>query len=207
VLSILQAAGWPVWFLILTSFIALALIIERAVVLRRARVAPPALLGQLLALLQARTAGPETVQRLEADSPLGRILAAGLRNSGGGRSAMQEAMESAAQGVAHELERYLGALSTVAAVAPLLGLFGTVIGMIEIFGAANPNGNNPQALAHGISVALYNTALGLAVAIPALIAARFYRTRVEGFMLQMQEQAQRLLEALAPISPEGLRAR
>lgn len=206
-LSILQAAGWPVWFLILTSFIALALMIERTVVLRRARVAPPALLGQLLTLMQARAAGPEAMQRLEADSPLGRILAAGVRNSTGGRAAMQEAMESAAQSVAHELERYLGALSTVAAVAPLLGLFGTVIGMIEIFGAANPSGNNPQALAHGISVALYNTALGLAVAIPALIAARFFRTRVEGFMLLMQEQAQRLLEALAPVGREGGRAR
>ncbi|MFZ9405553.1 MAG: MotA/TolQ/ExbB proton channel family protein [Burkholderiaceae bacterium] len=198
-LSILQAAGWPVWFLILTSFIGLALIIERAVVLRQARVAPPALLGQLITLLQARGVSPDAIQKLEADSPLGRILAAGVRNSRAGRSAMQEAMESAAQNVTHELERYLGALSTVAAVAPLLGLFGTVIGMIEIFGAASPSGSSPQALAHGISVALYNTALGLAIAIPALVAARFYRTRVEGFMLQMQTQAQRLLEILAPV--------
>jgi biopolymer transport protein ExbB len=198
VLSILQAAGWPVWFLILTSFIGLALIIERSAVLRQARVAPPALLGQLVSLLQSRGIGPEAIQKLEADSPLGRILAAGVRNHRAGRTAMQEAMESAAQSVAHELERYLGALSTVAAVAPLLGLFGTVIGMIEIFGAASPSGNNPQALAHGISVALYNTALGLAIAIPALVASRFFRTRVEGLMLQMQTQAQRLLETLAP---------
>ncbi len=197
-LSILQAAGWPVWFLILTSVIALALIIERALVLRRARVAPGGLLGLWLAALQNPATAPETFRRLESASPLGRILAAGARNARAGRPAMQEAMDLAAQRVAHELERFLGALSTIAAVAPLLGLFGTVIGMIEIFGAAQPSGNSPQALAHGISVALYNTALGLAVAIPALIASRIFRTRVEGFMLLMQDQAQRLLEALDP---------
>jgi biopolymer transport protein ExbB len=112
---------------------------------------------------------------------------------------MQEAMDAAAQGVAHDLERFLGALGTISAVAPLLGLFGTVIGMIEIFGAAQPNGSSPHALAHGISVALYNTALGLAVAIPALIASRYFRSRVEGFMLLMQDQAQRLLEVLDAI--------
>ncbi len=204
-LSILQAAGWPVWFLILTSIVAVALMIERALVLRRHRIAPSGLTGQVLTVLESQAGGPgpDTLKRLEMDSSLGRILAAGLRNARAGRSAMQEAMESAAQGVAHELERYLGALGTIAAVAPLLGLFGTVIGMIEIFGAANPTGNNPQALAHGISVALYNTALGLAVAIPALIAHRIFRTRVEGLMLLMQEQAQRLLEALNPGTSTG----
>lgn len=197
-LSILQAAGWPVWFLILTSVVAVALVIERALVLRQARIVPPGLLAQWMSALQNPSTPPDTFRRLEAASPLGRILAAGARNARAGRSAMQEAMDSAAQGVAHELERYLGALGTLSAVAPLLGLFGTVIGMIEIFGAAQPNGSSPHALAHGISVALYNTALGLAVAIPALIASRFFRRRVESYMLLMQDQAQRLLEVLDP---------
>jgi biopolymer transport protein ExbB len=198
VLSILQAAGWPVWFLILTSVVAVALVIERALVLRRSRILPVGLLAQWMTALQNPSTTPETFRRLESASPLGRILGAGARNARAGRAAMQEAMDYAAQSAAHELERYLGALSTISAVAPLLGLFGTVIGMIEIFGAAQPTGTNPQALAHGISVALYNTALGLAIAVPALIASRIFRTRVEGFMLSMQDQAQRLLEALDP---------
>jgi biopolymer transport protein ExbB len=111
---------------------------------------------------------------------------------------MKDAMEERGQAVAHELERFLPALGTLSTVTPLMGLFGTVVGMIEIFGAAAPTGNNPQALAHGISVALYNTALGLMVAIPALIAYRLFRTRVDGFLVDLEQQAIRLLDAVHP---------
>lgn len=195
-LSIIQAAGWPVWFLILASVLAVALIIERAVSLRRKRVMPDSLLEQTLQLHRARQTSAESVQKMESGSPLGRVLASGLRHAPAGREAMREAMEQSGRAVAHELERYLGALGTIAAVTPLLGLFGTVVGMIEIFGATAPAGTNPQALAHGISVALYNTALGLVVAIPALIAYRTYRAKVDGLLVDMEQQAARLVDAL-----------
>jgi biopolymer transport protein ExbB len=196
--SIIQAAGWPVWFLIIASFLAVALIIERALSLQRRRVIPDRLLDEVLTLHRARQATPEMVQKLESGSPLGRVFATGLRHSLEGRDTMKEAMEETGRAVAHELERYLGALGTIAAVTPLLGLFGTVVGMIEIFGATAPSGTNPQALAHGISVALYNTALGLIVAIPALIAYRVYRTRVDGFLVEMEQQSLRLVDTLDP---------
>lgn len=196
--SIIQAAGWPVWFLIIASFLAVALIVERAITLQRRRVIPEHLLDEVLTLHRNRQTTPEMVQKLEANSPLGRVLATGLRHALEGRDIMKEAMEETGRAVAHDLERYLGALGTLAAVAPLLGLFGTVIGMIEIFGAQSPQGANPAALAHGISVALYNTALGLVVAIPALIAYRVYRSRVDGFLVEMEQQSLRLVDTLDP---------
>jgi biopolymer transport protein ExbB len=203
VLSIIQAAGWPVWFLILASVLAVALIIERAMSLRRKRVLPEALLEQTIQQYRARQITAESVQTLEAGSPLGRVFASGLRQAAAGRDAMREAMEQTGRAVAHELERYLGALGTIAAITPLLGLFGTVVGMIEIFGASAPAGTNPQALAHGISVALYNTALGLVVAIPALIAYRAYRAKVDGFLVDMEQQAARLVDTLEPRRAPG----
>jgi biopolymer transport protein ExbB len=212
VLSIIQAAGWPVWFLIIASFLALALIIERLISLQRKRVMPESLLEQTLAIHRNRPVSVEMVQKLEAGSPLGRVFATALRHAQSGRESMKEAMEEAGRAVAHDLERYLGALGTIAAVTPLLGLFGTVVGMIEIFGATAPSGTNPQALAHGISVALYNTALGLVVAIPALIAYRAFRTRVDGFLVEMEQQSLKLLDAIeprraAPVAPAVAPAR
>lgn len=197
-LSIIQAAGWPVWFLVLASFLALALIIERLISLQRRRVLPDKLLDQTLNLHRGKQTTPEMLQNLDRSSALGRVLASGLRQAGAGRDSMKEAMEETGRAVAHDLERYLSALGTIAAVTPLLGLFGTVVGMIEIFGASAPSGTNPQALAHGISVALYNTALGLVVAIPALIAYRAFRTRVDGFLVDMEQQATHLLDAIEP---------
>jgi biopolymer transport protein ExbB len=196
--SIIQAAGWPVWFLIFASFLAVVLIIERALTLQRRKVMPDHLLDEVLTLYRNRRATPEMVQKLEASSPLGRVFASGLRHALDGRETMKEAMEETGRAVAHDLERYLGALGTIATVTPLLGLFGTVVGMIEIFGATAPSGTNPQALAHGISVALYNTALGLVVAIPALVAYRAYRTRVDGFVVEMEQQGLRLVDTLDP---------
>ena len=195
-LSLIQAAGWPVWFLLLASVAAVALIIERAVSLKRSRVAPARLLDDVLALHRARQITPEMIQRLEASSPIGRIFASGLRHELAPREVMKEAMEETGRAVGHDLEKYLSALGTIASMAPLMGLFGTVVGMIEIFGAQTPTGTNPQQLAHGISVALYNTAFGLIVAIPSLIFWRYFRARVDGYLLTMELASERFVRHL-----------
>ncbi len=193
--AIVQSLGWPVWPLIVASVVALALIIERATALRRARIAPPTLLQDVLALHAKRQITPEVIGRLEQNSPLGRILAAGLRNERAPRDVAVHAVESAGAHAAHELSRYLTLLGSIGSVAPLLGLFGTVVGMIEIF-ASQQAGSNPQQLAHGISLALYCTAFGIIVAVPAVLMYRHFRTRVEAFLVDMEQQGQRLLDAL-----------
>ena len=195
-LSLIQAAGWPVWFLIAASVAAVALIVERALSLKRAKVIPPGLLDEAVALRRSQTLTPELLRKLESNSPLGRILASGLRHEAEGRELMKEAMEETGRAVAHDLEKFLSALGTIASTAPLMGLFGTVIGMIEIFGSQAPAGTNPQQLAHGISVALYNTAFGIIVAIPALIAYRHFRTRVDSYLVEMEQQSLRLVDTL-----------
>ena len=195
--SILIAAGWPIWFLLAASVIALALIIERSIVLRRSRIIPANLLDEVIGLYRARKVTPEVVNRLEHNSPLGRILAAGLRNESASREVMKEAIEEAGRAVAHDLERFLNHLGTIATAAPLLGLFGTVIGMIEIFGAQAPTGGtNPVQLAHGISVSLYNTAFGLVVAIPSLIFYRHFRGKVDSLVVEMEQQAVRFVDTV-----------
>jgi biopolymer transport protein ExbB len=193
--AIVQAAGWPIWFLLLASVIAVALIIERLVSLRAARVIPPNLLDQVVTVYRRQGLSPELVERLSKDSPLGAVLAAGLRNLKSSRYVMKEAIEEAGRGAAHELERFLTTLGTIATAAPLLGLFGTVIGMIEIFGAQSPaSGTNPQQLAHGISIALYNTAFGIAIGIAALIFYRHFRARVDTFVVEMEQRASKLID-------------
>ncbi|HVL56060.1 MAG TPA: MotA/TolQ/ExbB proton channel family protein [Burkholderiaceae bacterium] len=194
--SIIEAAGWPIWFLIVASIVALALIIERSISLRRRRVLPAHLLDDVLSLYRSRPSNADVLRKLEANSPLGRVLASGLRNEGEGREVMKEAMEETGRAVAHDLERYLSGLGTLAAVAPLMGLFGTVIGMIEIFSSQSPGGTNPQQLAYGISIALYNTAFGLVVAIPALIAYRYFRARVDSYLVEMEQQSLRLVDVM-----------
>jgi biopolymer transport protein ExbB len=196
VFSIIEAAGWPIWPLLLASVIAVALIIERTAALRRSKIVPPGLLQSAVA--EYRQSGISDVQlaRLEAHSPLGRVLAAGMRNAKGPREIMREAIEEAGRAVAHELERFLTTLGTIATVAPLMGLFGTVVGMIEIFGSSTAAGNNPQALAHGISVALYNTGFGLIIAIPAMIFYRHFRAQVDGYLVEMEQEAVKLVEVL-----------
>jgi biopolymer transport protein ExbB len=195
-LSIIQAAGWPIWFLIIASVVTVALIVERAITLRRRRILPPGILEEVVILYRNRQLTPELIQRIERSSALGRIMASGLRHEYEPRDMMKDAMEESGRAVAHDLERYLPLLGTLATVSPLLGLFGTVIGMIEIFGAQTPTGTNPAQLAHGISVALYNTALGIAVAIPALIAYRHFRARVDDFLVEMEQQSIRLVDLL-----------
>ncbi|MCS7100125.1 MAG: MotA/TolQ/ExbB proton channel family protein [Burkholderiaceae bacterium] len=193
--AIVQSLGWPVWPLIVASIVALALIIERLTALRRARVAPPTLLQDVLALHAKRQVTPEVINRLEQNSPLGRILAAALRNERAPRDVAVHAVESAGAHAAHELSRYLTLLGSIGSVAPLLGLFGTVVGMIEIF-ASQQAGSNPQQLAHGISLALYCTAFGIIVAVPAVLMYRHFKSRVEAFLVEMEQQGQRLLDAL-----------
>jgi biopolymer transport protein ExbB len=192
--AIIQAAGWPIWFLLLASVIAVALIIERSISLRSKKIIPPTLLDQVVGVYQRQGLSPEVIDRLSRDSPLGAVLAAGLRNLKSSRYVMKEAIEEAGRAVAHDLERFLTTLGTIATAAPLLGLFGTVIGMIEIFGSQSPSGTNPQQLAHGISIALYNTAFGIAIAIPALIFYRHFRNKVDTLVVEMELQASKLVD-------------
>ncbi len=194
--SIIQAAGWPIWPLLFASVVAVALIIERSTALRRPKIVPPGLLQSVVAEFRQSGMTDAQLARLEAHSPLGRVLAAGLRNARSSRDVMKEAIEEAGRGVAHELERFLTSLGTIASISPLLGLFGTVVGMIEIFGSPTSSGNNPQALAHGISVALYNTAFGLIIAIPSMIFYRHFRALVDGFLVEMEQEAVKLVETL-----------
>ncbi|TAK43724.1 MAG: MotA/TolQ/ExbB proton channel family protein [Betaproteobacteria bacterium] len=193
--SIIQAAGWPIWPLLLASVIAVALIIERAATLRHHRILPPRLLEQVVAVYQRDGLSREALERLAQDSPLGTVLASALRNHRSPRYVMKEAIEEAGRAVAHDLDRFLTTLGTIATAAPLLGLFGTVIGMIEIFGSQSPSGGtNPQQLAHGISIALYNTAFGIGISIPSLIFYRHFRNKVDGFIVQMEQEAARLAD-------------
>ena len=192
--AIIQAAGWPIWFLLLASVIAVALIIERSISLRSKKIIPPTLLEQVVGVYQRQGLSPEVIDRLSRDSPLGAVLAAGLRNLKSSRYVMKEAIEEAGRAVAHDLERFLTTLGTIATAAPLLGLFGTVIGMIEIFGSQGPTGTNPQQLAHGISIALYNTAFGIAIAIPALIFYRHFKNKVDTLVVEMELQASKLVD-------------
>ncbi len=194
--SIVQAAGWPIWPLLLASIVAVALIIERLVALRRVKVVPPDLLQRVVTEFRQRGATQAMVVDLEAHSPLGRVLAAGLRNESSSREIMKESIEEAGSVVSHELERYLTTLGTIASISPLMGLFGTIVGMIEIFGSQSPSGSNPMQLAHGISVALYNTGFGLLIAIPSMIFWRHFRALVSTFVIDMQQQAVRLVEVL-----------
>ena len=196
--SIIQAAGWPIWPLILCSVIALALIIERLFHLREPLVAPPRLTDEVVGVLRQGLPPPDVVVKLEGNSVLGAVLAAGIRAAVADprvhEDGLRQAFENAGRRAMHGLERYLNALGTIAAAAPLLGLLGTVIGMIEIFGSQAPGGgSNPQLLAHGISVALYNTAFGLIIAIPSLMCYRYFRARVDEFQLAMELGAAQLL--------------
>jgi biopolymer transport protein ExbB len=192
--EIIQAAGWPIWPLILASIIALAIIGERGWSLRDSLVAPPNLLAQVVQELQQSGATAQLVARLNQGSPLARILAAGVRNVRTSREVMRESIEETGRAVAHDLERFLTTLGTIASMSPLLGLFGTTVGMIEMFSAQTPAGLNPVQLAHGISVALYNTAFGLVVAIPSMIFYRHYRAKVDALIIGMEQQAVRLVD-------------
>jgi len=192
--SLIQAAGWPIWPLIFASIIALALIFERMWSLRQSAVAPEGMVERVLAEYRQGDATPELVTKIAMQGPLGRVLAAGLANVKSPRPVMKEAIEEVGRIVSYDLGRFLTTLGTIAAMAPLMGLFGTVVGMIEIFGSQTAGGSNPLQLAHGISVALYNTASGLIVAIPSMIFYRYFRAKVDGLVVEMEQQAIRLVD-------------
>ena len=207
-LSIIQAAGWPIWPLIACSILALALVFERFLALKTARVAPPKLLDEAISVSSRAVPAPDVVNQLAQNSALGEVLASGLRTLNShpqsSEADLRAAMEGAGRAVAHRLEKYLSALATIASAAPLLGLLGTVIGMIEIFGSQGSmggagqavGGGNPAQLAHGISIALYNTAFGLIVAIPTLIFWRYFRSRVDEYLLNLELAGERFAHHL-----------
>lgn len=204
-LTIIQAAGWPIWPLIACSILALALIVERFISLKASKIAPENLLQEAISVSRQGVPSEQVIAQLAQNSALGEVLASGLKAiSQSSQSSQQEylqaQMETAGRAAAHKLERYLGALATIASAAPLLGLLGTVIGMIEIFGSQAGGGavgsGNPAQLAHGISIALYNTAFGLIVAIPALIFWRYFRARVDGYLLQLELASEQFLHHL-----------
>lgn len=194
--ALIEAAGWPIWFLIVASVIAVAIIGERLWSLRTSVVMPRNLLTRVVQEYRQNGATPQMLSRLANGSPLGQIFAAGLRNARSPMPVIKEAIEESGRSVAIELERFLTSLGTIAAISPLLGLFGTVVGMIEIFGSQTPTGNNPLVLAHGISIALYNTAFGLVVAVPAMIFYRYFRAKVDEMLVDMEMQAIKLIEVL-----------
>jgi biopolymer transport protein ExbB len=194
VISIIEAAGWPIWPLILCSVLALAIIGERLWSLRHNVVLPKDMLNHAVQAYRQNGVTPQLLSQLAAAAPLGQILAAGLRQEKHSPAVMREAIEEAGHVVSLDLERFLTSLGTIAAISPLLGLFGTVIGMIEIFGSQSPTGSNPLALAQGISIALYNTAFGLVVAVPSMVFYRYFRARVDALMVEMQMQAVKLVE-------------
>lgn len=195
-LEIIKAAGWPIYFIILCSVIAVAIIGERTWSLRRSLIAPENLFNEVVQAVRGQGVSPVFLDDLARSSVLGRVFAAGLYNIKSSRDVMKDAIEDAGTTAVLELERFLNTLGTIATVTPLLGLFGTVIGMIEIFASQSPSGSNPVQMAQGISIALYNTGAGLAVAIPSLVAYRHFRKKVDVIIVEMEQQALKLVEVV-----------
>jgi len=192
-----MAGGWTMPFIVVGSIIALAIVIERTLALKPERIAPPHLLAGVWQQLKAGEFEASRLKQLRQGSPLGAILAAGLANRGQGRDVMKESIQEAAGHVVHDLERYLNTLGTIAAVTPLLGLLGTVVGMIRVFTEITIQGTgNANALAGGISEALITTAAGLAVAIPALVMHRFFTGKIDTIVVGLEQESIKLVDAL-----------
>jgi len=197
VLELVKAGGWLMWPIIACSVVAMAIVVERLWLYRPRRVLPANLVAQIWQLHQKNQLTPAHVATVRNSSPLGRILAAGLVNRLHAREVMKEAIEEEGRQVVHDLERYLNTLGTIANISPLLGLLGTVIGMIKVFAAITTSGvGNPTVLAGGISEALITTAAGLSVAIPALIFHRYLSGRVDRIVMSMEEQALKMVEVM-----------
>lgn len=194
--ALIQAAGWPIWPIILASIVAVGIIGERMWGLRLSIITPRDLLPRVVQEYRKNGVSEDMLARLQKHSPLGQIFAAGLKNDRSTRDVMKESIEEAGRAVAHDLERYLTTLGTIASLSPLMGLFGTLVGMIEIFGVSTPatGSGNPAQLAHGISVALYNAAFGILVAIPSMIFYRHFRAKVDALVVEMELQALKLVE-------------
>ena len=197
-LEIIIAAGWPIYPLILASIVAIAIIVERAWTLRSELIAPSNLLPEVKKWLVQGGVTKETCDKLQAHSMLGEIFASALSNFTSSREIIKESIEESGRAVAHKLEKNLSTLGTIATVSPLLGLLGTVIGMVELFGAFNAagSGHDVAQFAKGISVALYNTAGGIVVAVPAMISYRYFRAKIDGLILEMEQQANKLVEII-----------
>jgi biopolymer transport protein ExbB len=198
VLEIIKAAGWPIYPLILASVVAIAIIVERFWSLRTEVVAPSNLLPEVKKWLIQGGVTKDTCEKLQAHSLLGEIFASALNNTSASREMIKESIEESGRAVAHKLEKHLSTLGTIATVSPLLGLLGTVIGMVELFGAFNAagSGHDVAQFAKGISVALYNTAGGIVVAVPAMISYRYFRAKVDGLIVEMEQQAIKLVEII-----------
>ena len=196
-LDLLMAGGWTMPFIVAGSVIAMAIVIERSLALKPERIAPPHLLAGVWQQLKAGELDAIRLKQLRQGSPLGAILAAGLANRVQGRDIMKESIQEAAGHVIHNLGRYLNTLGTIAAVTPLLGLLGTVVGMIRVFTEITVQGTgNANALAGGISEALITTAAGLAVAIPSLVMHRYFTGKIDAIVVGLEQESIKLVDAL-----------
>ena len=195
--ELIVAGGWVMFPIILCSVLALTLVVERIWTLQEKRITPPQLVEQIITLYEQNRINDEAIEKLYINSPLGRILAVGLRNRNGPRDIMKESIEEEGRQVALDLERYLNTLGTIASITPLLGLLGTVIGMIKVFAVITSLGvGDPKILADGISEALITTAAGLSIAIPSVMFYRYLRGRVDELLLKMEAQAIYLVEVI-----------
>jgi biopolymer transport protein ExbB len=194
--EIILAAGWPIWPLIFASIIALAIIGERFWSLRVEIIAPSDLLPEVQKLINQGALKKDVIAKIREHSLLGEIFASALINSNTSAAHIKEAIEESGRAVSYRLEKYLSTLGTIAAVAPLLGLLGTVIGMVDLFSSFTNSGHDVAVFARGISVALYNTAAGIVVAVPAMIFYRFFRSKVDDLIFDMEQQALKLIESM-----------
>ncbi len=194
--EIIEAAGWPVWLLIVTSVYGLAIILERAWSLRSSSIAPKNLSKEVFAMIQQGTIKKQSLDEISLSSPLGEILATAIRNQSSSLEVLKDAIDEVGENVAFKLEKNINSLGTISTVAPLLGLFGTIVGMVELFSSFTSSGHDVAVFARGISVALYNTAGGIVVAVPAMIAYRYYRSKVDHLLNDMEQQALKLVEIL-----------
>jgi len=204
VLDLIEAGGWLMVPILVCSLVAATIIVERLLALRRARVLPERLVAILRLWAEQGLVGRRDVDSLPLDSPLGRIVAAGLSCRGRGREILRERVEDTGRHVVHELERFLNALGTIAAISPLLGLLGTVAGMIKIFRIVSVQGNsNFGLLSIGIAEALVTTAAGLAVAIPSLLFYRYFRARIDELVVRIEQETLELIDLLDAGAPES----
>lgn len=194
--DIIAAAGWPIWPLIATSVFGVAIILERLWSLRESYVIPNNLLEDVKKLVASGSIKKDAIEALRKNSPLGEIMSTAIENQNSSLEIIKDSIEETGSLVSYKLEKYLGALSTISTVAPLLGLFGTIIGMVELFSSFTSSGHDVAVFARGISIALYNTAGGIVVAVPAMIAFRYFRSKVDHLVNEMEQQALHLVEIM-----------
>ena len=194
--EIIQAAGWPIWPLILTSIIGVAIMLERFWSLRKSQIIPDGLIVEIKTMIKQNNLDDNKVNILKNSSPLGDLLAVAIAKRKDSVEVIKSALDERAGIIVHNLERYLGVLVTIATVAPLLGLFGTIIGMVELFSSFTSSGHDVAVFARGISIALYNTAGGIVVAVPAMIAYRFFRSKIDNYLNEMEHYAIQIVEIL-----------